>query len=73
MSGLLVLWQDADAHVHGQCVVGKRENLNGVNLVRARCLSGEVVSYTPKAFSPLFNSPSQSLRISLLACARRSR
>src|SRR6476646_4171090 len=47
-SGALVLWQNPDADIRGQCAVGEGENLSGVTLVRTRCLSGEVLSYTAK-------------------------
>src|SRR6476660_7780839 len=49
-SGALVLWQNPDADIRGQCAVGEGENLSGVTLVRTRCLSGEVLSYTPQVF-----------------------
>ena len=43
----LVLWQDTDAHVRGQSVVGEGENTSGVNPVRTRYLSDKVWNYTP--------------------------
>jgi transposase InsO family protein len=40
----VVLWQDPDADVLGQCVVGEGENLSGLIPVRTRCLSDEVLT-----------------------------
>ncbi|CUS36487.1 hypothetical protein COMA2_230060 [Candidatus Nitrospira nitrificans] len=42
----MVLWQDPDAHVPGQCALGEGKNPSGVNPVRTRCLSDEVLTYT---------------------------
>lgn len=42
-----MLWQDPDAHVRGQRAVGEGENLSGLNPGRTRCLSDEVLTYTP--------------------------
>jgi hypothetical protein len=47
-SRAMVLWQDAEADVCRQCVVGEGENLSGLNPARTRCLSDEVLTYTPK-------------------------
>jgi hypothetical protein len=47
----LVLWQNADTDVRGQCVDDKRENLSGVNPVRTHCLSDEVLNYTKTALN----------------------
>ncbi|CUS36501.1 hypothetical protein COMA2_240001 [Candidatus Nitrospira nitrificans] len=46
----MVLWQDPDAHVPGQCALGEGKNPSGVNPVRTRCLSDEVLTYTPRTF-----------------------
>ncbi|CUS36617.1 hypothetical protein COMA2_240061 [Candidatus Nitrospira nitrificans] len=48
----MVLWQDPDAHVPGQCALGEGKNPSGVNPVRTRCLSDEVLTYTFQ-YSPL--------------------
>lgn len=42
----MVLWQDAEADVRGQCAAGEGENLSSLNPVRARGLSEEVLTYT---------------------------
>jgi hypothetical protein len=36
------------ADVCGQCALGEGENVSSLNPVRTRCLSDEVLSYTPK-------------------------
>lgn len=45
-SGPLVLRQDTDADVRRYCAAGEGENPSGVNQVRARGLSDEVLTYT---------------------------
>lgn len=45
-SGPVVLRQNVYADVSGQRAVGEGENVSGVNPVRARCLSDEVLTYT---------------------------
>src|SRR6476660_2798348 len=60
-SGALVLWQNPDADIRGQCAVGEGENLSGVTLVRTRCLSGEVLSYTTNACTVKGALPSEQL------------
>lgn len=43
-TGALVLWQNPDADVHGQCAVGEEDNLSGTTQVGTRCLSSEVLA-----------------------------
>ena len=42
----LVLWQDTDPHIRGQCAAGEGENTSGLIPVRTHCLSDEVLIYT---------------------------
>jgi hypothetical protein len=50
-----VLWQNAKADIHRQCVAGEGENFSGVTPVRIHCLSDEVLSYTLFMTSRLLN------------------
>jgi hypothetical protein len=68
----LVLWQDTDADVHGQCAVGEGENTSGVNPVRTRCLSDEVLHLElelKKRKRGLENQQNQYVQFSLGNCS----